>query len=60
MTPTQLQKALDAAGLSQSQAARDLGISRRMLMYYLSGEWPIPKLVELGVQSLSRPSSGKQ
>lgn len=60
MTPTKLKKALEAAGLSQSQAARELGISRRMLMYYLSGEWPIPKLVELGVQTITRPSLGKR
>ncbi len=50
MTAAQLQKAL--AGYSVSDAAKVLGISRRMLTYYLAGKWPIPKLVELAVSSL--------
>lgn len=56
MTPAELQKAIDRAGHSQSSAARELGISRRMLMYYLSGEYEIPRLVEIAVKSLSAPN----
>ena len=52
MTAAQLRKELERAGHSLSSAARELGISRRMLTYYASGKWPIPKLVEIGVRSL--------
>jgi hypothetical protein len=52
MTAAELQKAITRAGHSQSSAARELGISRRMLMYYLSGEHEIPRLVELAVKAL--------
>lgn len=55
MTPAELQKAIDRAGHSQSSAARELGISRRMLMRYLSGEYPVPRLVELAVKALPAP-----
>lgn len=55
MTAAELQKAIELAGHSQFSAARELGISRRMLMYYLSGEHEIPRLVELAVRSLRRP-----
>lgn len=54
MTSAELQKAIERAGHSQSSAAKELGISRRMLMYYLSGEYEIPKLVELAVKALPR------
>lgn len=56
MTPAELQKVIDRAGHTQSSAARELGISRRMLMYYLSGEHEIPRLVELAVKSLPAPN----
>jgi predicted transcriptional regulator len=56
MTAAELQKAIDRAGHSQSSAARALGISRRMLMYYLSGKHEIPRLVELAVKSLPAPN----
>jgi len=36
-------------GLSLDSAADALGISRRMLAYYRSGERPIPKTVELAI-----------
>lgn len=35
------------AGLTQERAAEAIGISRRMLNYYLSGTKPIPKTVWL-------------
>ncbi len=38
---------LHETGLTQTQAAEAIGISRRMLNYYLSGAKPIPKTVWL-------------
>lgn len=38
---------LDRHRLTQEQAATALGLSRRMIAYYLSGEKPIPKTVML-------------
>lgn len=38
---------LDTTGLTQAAAAEAIGISRRMLGYYLSGARPIPKTVWL-------------
>ncbi len=38
---------LDKHGLTQERAAQALGVSRRMLNYYLSGAKPIPKTVWL-------------
>ena len=38
---------MDKHGLTQERAASALGISRRMLNYYLSGAKPIPKTVWL-------------
>jgi predicted transcriptional regulator len=55
MTAAELQKAIDRAGHSQSSAARELGISRRMLMYYLSGKYEIPRVIELAVKALPAP-----
>lgn len=38
---------LARTGLSVSEAADALGISRRMATYYKSGAWPIPRTVHL-------------
>lgn len=38
---------LHDTGLTLEQAAQALGISRRMLIYYLDGEKPIPRTVWL-------------
>ena len=46
-------------GLTQAHAARSIGVSRRMLNYYLSGARPIPKTVWLaclGWESLQKAS----
>ena len=37
-------------GLTQTAAAEALGISRRMLLYYLTGEKPVPRTVALACQ----------
>lgn len=55
MTPDELQKAIERAGHSQSSAAKELGISRRMLLYYLSGEHEIPRMLELAMKALPAP-----
>ena len=41
---------LDRHGLSLSQAAEALGLSRRTIAYYVSGEQPIPKTVLLATE----------
>ena len=38
---------MDRNSLTQTAAAEALGISRRMLVYYLSGEKPVPHTVAL-------------
>jgi hypothetical protein len=56
-------------GLTQAEAGRALEISRRIVQYYESGEWPIPRTVtyamayllehpeEIDLTSLARPIS---
>ncbi|OQW61138.1 MAG: hypothetical protein A4S17_01930 [Proteobacteria bacterium HN_bin10] len=41
---------LDEHDLTQEAAAQALGLSRRMIAYYLSGEKPIPKTVMLATE----------
>lgn len=41
---------MDAHGLTQEAAAQALGLSRRMVAYYLSGEKVIPKTVMLATE----------
>jgi hypothetical protein len=41
---------MDEHGLTQEAAAQALGLSRRMIGYYLSGEKPIPKTVMLATE----------
>lgn len=41
---------MDEHGLTQEGAAIALGLSRRMIAYYLSGEKPIPKTVMLATE----------
>ena len=50
MTPAQLRKLLERAGLSQSEAARRLDISDRTMRRYISGELPVPRVVEYALQ----------
>lgn len=52
LTPEELATMLESAGLSHSAASRHLGISPRMLLYYLAGTKPIPRVVELAVSTL--------
>jgi DNA-binding transcriptional regulator YdaS (Cro superfamily) len=56
VTPAQLQTAVDELG-GQEKAAEALGVSRRMLNYYLSGKWSVPRTVELAVAGLTAQRS---
>jgi hypothetical protein len=45
MTPKQLRRLLEEAGLTQCGAARLIEISPRQMRYYIAGK-PIPKHIE--------------
>ena len=45
MTPTQLQKLLHDAELTQHGAAAEIGISPRQMRRYIAGDYEIPRLV---------------
>lgn len=45
--PERILNWMDKHGLTQERAAQAIGVSRRMLNYYLSGAKPIPKTVWL-------------
>lgn len=49
VTAAQLKRALAKAGLSQRGTAKELGINERTMRRYISGEQPIPRVVEYAV-----------
>ncbi len=53
MTPTMFKEWRQGLGLSLTQAAHILGLSRRMIAYYESGEKEIPKYVALACMGAS-------
>jgi hypothetical protein len=53
MSAEAFRKWLRSTNLTQDKAAEALGLSRRMLAYYLSGEKPIPKTVMLATEGYS-------
>lgn len=53
MTPTMFKEWRQGLGLSLTQAAHILGLSRRMVAYYESGEKEIPKYVALACMGAS-------
>jgi transcriptional regulator with XRE-family HTH domain len=58
MTAAQLKKALAKAGLSQRGTATKLEINERTMRRYISGEQPIPRVVEYALLYLiEHPSS---
>lgn len=59
MTGGQLQKLLDKMGETQVGMAKRLGISDRNMRRYVSGELPIPRVVELAVRCLERLSDNQ-
>jgi DNA transposition AAA+ family ATPase len=50
MTPKQLRKFLDDAGMSQRGAAREIGIGERTMRRYIAGDQPIPTTVEYALR----------
>jgi DNA-binding XRE family transcriptional regulator len=53
ITPTMFKEWRQGLGLSLTQAAHILGLSRRMIAYYESGEKKIPKYVALACMGAS-------
>ena len=53
MTPTMIKEWRQGLGLSLTQAAHILGLSRRMVAYYESGKKKIPKYVALACRGVS-------
>ena len=53
MTPDELRTQLARLGLTQTGAARLLGVSDRTVRYWAAGEKPIPKSVEMLMERLT-------
>ena len=53
MNAKQFCAALDRAGLSRNQAARDLGLDPRTVRRYVAGDLPVPRVVELALLGLA-------
>ncbi len=49
MNPKQLRQLLESAGLSQSEAARVIGITDRTLRRYIAGDMPTPRAIEFAL-----------
>jgi hypothetical protein len=60
MTAKQLQRLLDSAELSQRGTARELEINERTMRRYVSGDQPIPRVVEFAVRYLIRAKEETQ
>ena len=45
---------IDSHGMTLDSAAQSLGLSRRTIAYYLSGEQPVPKTVMLATEGFDR------
>lgn len=58
MTALQLKRVLAKAALSQRGAAKLLEINERTMRRYISGEQPIPRVVEYALLWISSQSSG--
>ena len=52
--PARLRALVDASGLSQRAAAQRIGISERVMRYYLAGDRPAPYPVQFALESLAR------
>lgn len=51
--PEYLRALLDQAGVSQRAAARRIGISERMMRYYIAGERKAPYPVQYAIEQLA-------
>jgi len=56
MTALQLKRALAKAALSQRGAAKRLEINERTMRRYISGEQPVPRVVEYAVSWIAHQS----
>ena len=60
-SPEYLRALLDRAGISQREAARRIGVSERVMRYYLAPESadyrPAPYVVQFALESLPRSKS---
>jgi hypothetical protein len=54
MAPAAFRAWMERHALTQEAAAQALGLSRRMIAYYLSGEKPIPKTVMLATEGWAK------
>jgi transcriptional regulator with XRE-family HTH domain len=54
MTATAFRTWMDTHSLTLDRAADALGLSRRTIAYYLSGEQPVPKTVMLATEGYAR------
>ena len=52
MTASELRHRREMLGMTQQQFAERLGLARRTVQYYESGELAIPRTVQLALQSL--------
>jgi DNA transposition AAA+ family ATPase len=59
MTPRQLQRFLDNAGLSQRGAAREIGIHERTMRAYIAGDLPVPRTVEFALRWVASQQGSK-
>ena len=49
VTPADFTATRKTLGLSQTEMGKAIGLSLRMVRYYETGEYPIPKTVELAL-----------
>lgn len=60
VTANQLRKLLESYGLSQSAAARELGIHPRTVRKYVLGELPVPRIFELALLQVIAQRKGEK
>jgi hypothetical protein len=53
MTSTQLKRLLNAAELSQAEAARQLDLDPRSMRRYIAGDVEIPRVVGIAIQAIT-------
>lgn len=62
-TPTEadrIAELINAAGLSQRGAARELGINERTMRRYCAGDSPVPRVVFLALERLRDIRQGRE
>lgn len=53
-----LRALLKRGGLANAQAAREIGVSERMMRNYLAGSWPVPRYVWLALERVIEIQAG--